>query len=289
MDATMLFRNTFLLVLVNFSLIQGMQQDSKTVVPAALTKWPITLYAQAFPGKEQTFVKSGDLEKIKRIAVSGTKEKAVKLAEETKEVYDWVFALTWAEEHLLNKPFETWTIDDLCGLNACLTRLTETTEGKFRDGSAFWQLKVFHDQELVRFNYIVTLMQQGKTPSQELQNWFHQVNHCFPPSREIPELMRMMLTQAQSEFKKYKNEGKVDIQKLVKIATWYHFQLVGIHPWQGANKRTGRLVMYLILAQCGVKIRHIPNFDHYVDCFVKNMVKPNAVPLGELIYSLVEK
>ena len=109
-------------------------------IKTSLKKWPDELYAQAFPGTLHNFVQKGGLAKFQKIALNATKEKAAKLSVESKEGYDWVYALIWSEEHLLSKPFETWTVDDLCQLNACMTRLTDRTKGQYRTGIAYWPI-----------------------------------------------------------------------------------------------------------------------------------------------------
>lgn len=275
------------IALIGVNSIQSME-ISKLAKEVALTTWPDAFYAQVFPGKTLKFVERGELAKFKDAALKATKENTATLKLESKEAYDWIYALIWAEKHLLTKPFEKWTLNDLCTLNACLTRLTEETQGKFRPAAAWWETKELTEQERARYNKILDCIQYDKLPTPEDQAWFKENTHGFPPAHEVSQLLEFYLKETQRLVKAYEQEGK-GITALIAAACQLNFHIVEVHPWRGAHKRTGMLVMALILAQYAIDTPAFTDRSAYSNCFLKHLKEGNYRPLFSLVLELIEK
>ena len=227
---------------------------------AAIKRWPAYFYTNVYPGAKLKFVSEGKLEQVANTALNATPEKASSLSTASKETYDWVYALRYTEQYLLCKPFEEWTVADVNTVNQWVARLTAAKPGVWRGAEEKdlmqtvprWIKRVLKPEETALLKKIEAA--GGPRTTQE-RSFYKEVAHLFPAADLIPELMHRALTTAQAFLKADKqiSDPAQKLVALIKTAAYVHFNVLKIHAWQEAHKRTARLIMNIILAQAGIE------------------------------------
>ncbi len=231
-----------------------------------------------------------------------------------REAYDWIHSIGLIEEYLC---YNQLSIEQLKAVNGRLNRLTDKTNGAFRDSPNTWNLRpltkaenrlktfaMFHFwkvnnttyEGLVRFktffkvknghhigtsgmkdffticnyeegsqNFDIKEVDQWEReamddPSYEkgyidLKAWFFRRVHLFTRPENIASSLLHGLETLQNTR-----------MHPIKAAAYIWLQIVRIHPWSGAHKRTGKAIASWVLLQNGylpplIQEKDIANYD----------------------------
>jgi hypothetical protein len=186
--------------------------DREAIDP--ITKWPLFLYAEAFPslvGKSNES-QEGVSTQLKQ-ALSITKEAAdAQNMEKMERVkLDWMYTLCNVEKEYLGKPFETLTIDDIKKIASWLSRLTVENPGSFRKHEAM---------------RIETSLQQ---------------------------FLAEMKYHIEEVLKKNRIDSEERLVAVLDAAASVHTKIVEIRAFEKGSKCLGRMLMYIFLAQYRVE------------------------------------
>ena len=267
--------------------VQGMQKAPlKQETKAPLTQWPGYFYDNVYQGAPYNFELNGTLERYKKNATAAdctkTRADCSSLSEKSRVTYDWIYALEWSKVHLLIKPFATWTVQDLDDLNKCLTRLSTDTPGLHRTLTALWPLYTpAADEQLI----LSRIKERGFIKTKEEQELLHKTTFVFPE----PNLIPMFLESALLVTKRFIAPDGHNVEEIIRAAAYFHFELIRIHAWNEGNKRTARLAMNILLAQCNLMPVTFEQGEEYVQILLKCLQENRSTSLKDYIRSLVEK
>ncbi len=278
-----------------------------------ITKWPNITYDAAYQGASHNF--SQEPEKIAALLATtlniSTRDqaKAEGLNEEMCVILGWFYALYRSRTTLLAKPFESWTITDIKNLSSWLTRLDpEVSEpGAFRVDEATWQIR----EEICtkEWSYIVFLLKRKEvtaTPqslekfrnSLEVQKFPTLLNpltdeekallknsiYLFTPIETIEKELQAALEEAQNAVIAIKNLPWQERQnKVLSISSKFHYDIVRVHPFQEGSKRLGRLCLYLINAQHGIRPVHFTDAIRHKSALVACLKRNSHAPFESFI------
>ncbi len=278
-----------------------------------ITKWPNITYDAAYQGASHNF--SQEPEKIAALLATALnistrdQAKAEGLNEEVRIILDWFYALYKSRTSLLNKPFERWTIDDIKMLSSWLTRLDPQVPepGAFRVDEATWQIR----EEICtkEWSYIVFLLKRKEvtaTPaslaeyrnSPEVQKFPTLLNpltddekallknsiYLFTPVEAIEKELQAALEEAQNAVIAIKNLPWQERQnKVLSISSKFHYDIVRVHPFPEGSKRLGRLCLYLIDAQHGIRPVHFTDAILHKSALTSCLQKNSHAPFESFI------
>lgn len=224
---------------------------------APLTRWPLFLYAESKPGlvgkPSQTQER---VDAYIKQALKVTKEVADALGmEELKRApVDWTYALHMVEEKgLLRKPIETYTIDDIKLIASWLTRLTAKNPGNFRNFSVKWPLKTWSQEDKEKLDHIALLHVQPDSEFSEEETAFFQDFYLYFIAPEDIEPNLCLFLDDLKKFVGYVKEPVERTQKVLDLSCLIFQNVVTIHAFEEGNKRLGRMLMYIFLAQHGLE------------------------------------
>lgn len=184
---------------------------NEAIVP--LTKWPLFLYAEAFPslaGKPDESQENVDAKLEKALSITKEAADAQNMEKVERVKLDWMFALYHVEKEFLGKLFETLTIDDIKKIAFWLTRLTAENPGSFRD--------------------------EAKSIETSLQQFLVEMKYHI-----------------EQVLKKNRIDSEERLVAVLDTAALVHTKIVGIRAFEKGNKRLGRMLMYIFLAQYKVE------------------------------------
>ncbi len=179
-----------------------------------LTKWPLFLYAEAFPslaGKPDESQEKVDAQLKQALSITKEAADAQNMEKVERVKLDWMFALFHVEKEFIYKPFETLTIDDIKKIAFWLTRLTAENLGSFRKHEA-------------------------KSIETSLEQFLGEMKY------HIEEVL-----------KKNRIDSEERLVAVLDTAAFVQTKIVGISAFEKGNKRLGRMLMYIFLAQYKVE------------------------------------
>jgi hypothetical protein len=226
-------------------------------IAAPITKWPLFLYSEPFPGSVgNPLAMQAYVDALVKKASTITKEvaDAQKLEEVERVRLDWVYALHNIEKKLLQKPFETFTVEDICSIASWLTRLTAQHPGVYRTHELKWPIRRISREEQERIDRIDALPEKdiGKEDAEFYQSCF--VHFCS--SQDIAAEMQEFVagTAELIAYLRTKNfERSQHLAAVLNSAAFIHYTAVRIHAFEEGSKRLGRALMYIFLAQHGIE------------------------------------
>lgn len=237
---------------------------------APIETWSIEISDYAYQGAHYNYSFTPRiLEKKKREALIADRVYAEmrEWKEPEKVIADWIYALQMVEQSLLTKPFTTWNIEDIAAISSWLTRLTTENPGVFRDELAVWWTKNLSqaEKEASQLRAFAHFAKTGK----------HQSSPDFilftEPSDIVDDLQKT-LTAVQIELEAITDRDFEEQQrKAFDIGCKMHFEIVRIHPFKEASKRLGRMLMYIIHAQYGIKSISLDNAAGYIQSLILSL------------------
>ena len=101
--------------------------------------------------------------------------------------------------------------------------------------------------------------------------------HHEPPQPYLVPVQMEHLIARQTQKKRHP----------IEKAALFHLDIEGIHPFIDGNGRTGRLILNLMLMQCGYPPINVKFADRrrYYDCFDSYYKEKNAAPMVEMLTS----
>ena len=259
------------------------QRDSAS----AITEFPPHIYGHFCQGIVRSWSQDPvKLETLKKNTLRATQSNTTKLSTADKEAYDYVYCLQKLQTSgLLAKNFKNWSVYDIIQVNAWMTRLQTEEPGKFRSDDTAWPIRDLSDEEKMRLYKI----QQQTTPlSDEDRQFVLETNHIFPSANIVPSEITRMLNDVRGALLSLETDTTAQkIHDEINIASYVHHQIVAIHPWHEANKRTGRILSYVILMQHGIVPPVFSDAKKYTTLFIKNLKDQDCSPLSAYTRDLI--
>lgn len=259
---------------------------------SAITEFPSRIYGHFCQGVVRAWSKDpSKLEALKKNTLRATKDNTQKLSTPDKEAYDYVYCLQKLQTSgLLFKSFKNWSVADVIQVNEWMTRLQTEEPGKFRVGDTAWPIRDLTVGEKMRLSNIQQQTLQGIRLSAEDIQFFHETNHMFPSAKLVSSEVARMLDDARGALCRLESSAKAQkVHDEINIASYVHHQIVAIHPWHEANKRTGRILSYVILMQHGIVPPVFPDAKEYTTLFLKNLKDKDCSPLSAYTRHLILK
>lgn len=287
---------TFVLCISSLSL-HGMQLPKDKVSflqDAPITDWKQnpSIYNNAYQGAQYDF---SDKKAYEHHLAGAQKE-------EQGTIKDWVYAAQQVETTFLNKPFETWTLEDIQQISAWLNRSTVDKPGVLRVQAAAWFFRDLDNEEAVHIDQLATRMNLSSETQEAIamlrSNPLLQKNpmllqpltsdekallkrsaYIFPLGSAIGEELHASLRATQKRLSALKSlSWEQRQQEALSLGCTFHYDIVRIHPFIEGSKRLGRLCMFIIHAQNGIRPLTIENAEEYkqslIDCLATSSPKP---------------
>lgn len=263
------------------------KRDSKS----SITKFPQPIFGHFCQGVFRAWAQDQKkLETVKKNALRATKANTMKISVPDKEAYDYVHCLQQLENTgLVAKPFETWSVADIQQVNAWLTRLQVDEPGKFREVDTAWPIRDLSPAEQLRLAKIQDQTLMTTVPlSPEDDKFLAQTVHFFPPASKVLFEVQELLKDVSGALQQWQSSPVAKkIHDEVNIASYVHHKIVAIHPWHEANKRTGRVLSYVILMQKGIQPPMYMDAKKYVALFLENLKTNDCSPLSAYTRDLI--
>jgi len=203
-------------------------------------------------------------------------------------IKDWISAVQKTEKTLLIKPFATWTIEDLKQISLWLTQSSCKNAGKIRTEDAHWPLRQLKHGEEEHLKKLSTKkFQHALNPSstspltKDEDTYLSQTLYSFPSGEEVERELRNALTATQNKAAALSQlPFERSQQEAISLGCSFHIDIVRIHPFSEGAKRLGRLCMYIIHAQHGIK-PYFARPDEYVISLVESLQKRSPKPFDD--------
>ncbi len=258
-------------------------ESIQPVSPHCIQDIPWIFYANPTPyqfyhwNSEQFNLRKNYADKATKAALAKLTPNADKLTY-IKEMYDWIDALSLAESFLRGASPSTITIQRIIDINRRVARLTEDSPGRFREKPAHMHKRKLSIAETLFANYLLVEHKYSHELPEDIKSmlrgmnaplaidltevdawesesrlsseyragmidcayWLNTRIHTF--SR--PEDIDRFLTQALHNMNR---PGMTPIEAAARI--W--IDIIRIHPFNTANKRTARMIASMLLFSRG--------------------------------------
>ena len=157
--------------------------------------------------------------------------------------------------------------------------------GKFREVDTAWPVRELSVEEKMRLHRIVNT---DAPVTEDDQKFLKETNFFFPPASEVPQHVAQVLVDVREGLISLEsNLLQQQVHDEINMAQYVHHQIVAIHPWHEANKRTGRVLSYVVEMQHGIKPPTYEDGKKYVEIFLNNLQKHDCSPLSAYTRDLI--
>jgi hypothetical protein len=227
----------------------------------------------------------GGLAICRRRTFTATPYNSVRLSDDAKRLYDYVYTLRQLEYGLLGKQFKDWDLLDIKQVNAWLNRLSEDQPGSLRSHD-LPPLKLRTSKKDAK--RIDMFLAQPLLMTTSDKKWLATAVHTYPHPVIIgAKLKHMLQTARESLLKVEADERTQKLHAEIHVAAYIHLQIGSLMPWSKRSEETACILGNVILMQHGVKPIIFDDLTAYRSALYKCIQQNDVTPLSAYMHGRI--